>query len=89
MVETIEPEVKKRMTTVHNLQYCIILAAVIEVLANTEYTNVCQEHADTLEVDIETGDVLFAGTDETIGLIFRNSNGIICQEYDLDNIGNN
>ncbi|CAF1001852.1 unnamed protein product [Rotaria sp. Silwood1] len=46
------------------------------------------ENSDALQVKIETGDELFAGTNSHVSLILRSGNVVICQVYDLDNIGN-
>ncbi|CAF3540537.1 unnamed protein product [Rotaria sp. Silwood1] len=47
-----------------------------------------ESNNDVLQVKIETGDELFAGTNSHVSLILRSGNGVICQVYDLDNIGN-
>ncbi len=69
-------------------QQCIIFITIIEVISNTKSTNVCEDDTVALEVKIETGDVLFAGTDSDVNLLLRSGNGVICQVYNLDNIGN-
>ncbi|CAF3537240.1 unnamed protein product [Rotaria sp. Silwood1] len=70
------------------LRWSIISMMIVEVICNTKSTNVCQENSDVLQVKIETGDELFAGTNSHVSLILRSGNGVICQVYDLDNIGN-
>jgi len=65
-------------------QWCIIFNTIIEVISNTKSTNVCEDDTVALEVKIETGDILFAGTDSDL----RSGNGVICQVHNLDNIGN-
>jgi hypothetical protein len=69
-------------------QWCIIFLTIIEVLSNTKSRNVCPNNTATVEVKIETGDVLYAGTDLIVGLLLRSGHGVICQDNDLDNSGN-
>jgi hypothetical protein len=61
---------------------------IVQVLCNTKSKNRCQDDSDALQVKIETGDVLYAGTDAHVSLLLRSDNGVICQVYSLDNIGN-
>ncbi len=65
----------------------IILMIMMKVTCNTNSVNICDKDHSSLEVNIETGDVFFAGTNSHASLILRNGNGFICQEYNLDNIG--
>jgi hypothetical protein len=69
-------------------QWCIIFLTIVEVICNTKSRNVCQDDTDVLQMKIETGDVLFAGTNSHVSLLLRSGNGVVCQVYDLDNVGN-
>lgn len=69
-------------------QWCIFLITIIQVICNTKSKRICQKNSYPIQVKISTGDVLYAGTDNDISLILRSANGIICQEYDLNNPGN-
>jgi len=69
-------------------QWCIIFLIIVEVLSNTKSRNVCPDNTAALEVKIETGDVLYAGTDSHVGLLIRSGHGVICQVFNLDNFGN-
>jgi len=60
---------------------------MIEVRSNTKSSYVCPEDAATVDVTIETGDVLFAGTDANVGLLLRSHHGVVCQARNLDNYG--
>ncbi len=69
-------------------QWCIVFLTIVEVLSNTKSRNVCPDNTATVEVKIETGDVLYAGTDSHVGLLIRSGHGVICQVFNLDNFGN-
>jgi hypothetical protein len=69
-------------------QWYIVFLTIIEVLSHTKSSYVCPDDAATVEVKIETGDVLFAGTDSHVGLLLRSNHGVICQAFNLDNSGN-
>jgi len=69
-------------------QWCIILIIIVEVISDTKSKNVCKNDTVALEVTIETGDLLFAGTDSDVNFLLRSGNGVICQVYNLNNNGN-
>ncbi len=69
-------------------QWCIVFLTIVKVLSHTKSSYVCPDDTSTVEVTIETGDVLFAGTDSNVGLLLRSNHGVICQVSNLDNYGN-
>ncbi len=61
---------------------------MVQVKSHTESKISCPFHSQTLQLIIETGNEQFAGTDDTVNLLLRSTNGVMCRVYDLDNPGN-
>lgn len=68
--------------------WIIIFITIVQVICNTTSNHICQGDTSALQVKIETGDILFAGTDSHVSLFLRSGNGVTCQDYSLDNTGN-
>jgi hypothetical protein len=61
---------------------------MVQLKGHTQSQKSCPLDTETLQLIIETGDVLFAGTDDNVNLLLRSTNGVICRAMNLDNPGN-
>ena len=79
---------REEMPNLRLFQWFIIIHVTLEVISDTKSSNVCKNHTEALELVVKTGDIRFAGTDCDYGLLLLNDNAAICQEYPLNNKGN-